>query len=68
MTLTTGQANPRDTQFIAAQNSPLLGALDSDYEALGRVLERRGVAIDQVTKENWQGVAETFRQLAKRLK
>ena len=50
MTLTTGQANPRDTQFIAAQNSPLLGALDSDYEALGRVLERRGVAIDQVTK------------------
>jgi hypothetical protein len=25
-------------------------------------------AIDQVTKENWQGVAETFRQLAKRLK
>jgi L-rhamnose isomerase/sugar isomerase len=50
VTLTTGQANPRDTQFIAAQNSPLLGALDSDYEALGRVLERRGVAIDQVTK------------------
>ena len=25
-------------------------------------------ATDQVTKENWQGVAETFRQLAKRLK
>ena len=25
-------------------------------------------AADQVTKENWQGVAETFRQLAKRLK
>jgi L-rhamnose isomerase / sugar isomerase len=50
VTLTIGQANPRDAQFIAAQNSPLCDALDSDYQALGQMLARRGVAIDQVTR------------------
>jgi len=50
VTLTISQANPRDAQFIAAQNLPLRDALDSDYHALGQALERRGVAIDQVTK------------------
>ncbi|WP_284944401.1 L-rhamnose catabolism isomerase [Acidisoma cladoniae] len=38
-----------DQDFIAAQNAPLAKALNEDYAALGRVLDRRGIAIDAIT-------------------
>jgi L-rhamnose isomerase/sugar isomerase len=38
-----------DQDFIAAQNAPLLGALEEDYAALGRALDRRGIDIETIT-------------------
>jgi L-rhamnose isomerase/sugar isomerase len=45
-----GFANPRDAQFIADQNAPLLAAHEADYQALGETLARRGIQIDTVTQ------------------
>jgi len=38
-----------DQDFIAAQNAPLLSALDEDYAALNRTLDRRGIDIEKIT-------------------
>ncbi|GAB0119331.1 L-rhamnose catabolism isomerase [Acidisoma sp. 7E03] len=38
-----------DPDFIAHQNAPLEAALAEDYDALGRSLARRGIAIEEVT-------------------
>ena len=38
-----------DQDFVAAQNAPLLGALNEDYAALGRALDRRGIEIETIT-------------------
>jgi L-rhamnose isomerase/sugar isomerase len=38
-----------DQDFIAAQNAPLAGALDEDYAALSRALDRRGIDIETIT-------------------
>jgi L-rhamnose isomerase / sugar isomerase len=43
-----GFADPRDAQFIAEQNAPLTAVLDADYQALGHVLDRRGIKIDAI--------------------
>jgi L-rhamnose isomerase/sugar isomerase len=42
-------ANPRDEQFIAAQNAPHRVALNEDYDALSASLARRGIDIDPIT-------------------
>ncbi|EKM98563.1 putative sugar isomerase [Acidocella sp. MX-AZ02] len=39
-----------DQAALAAQNAPLLAALQEDYEALGRGLARRGIDIEAVTR------------------
>ncbi|MBW4023705.1 MAG: L-rhamnose catabolism isomerase [Proteobacteria bacterium] len=39
-----------DQDFVAAQNAPLTAALDDDYAALGRALDRRGIDIEAITK------------------
>jgi L-rhamnose isomerase/sugar isomerase len=44
------EANPRDPQFIAKCNAPLRAGLQADYETLGAQLERRGIAIDRITR------------------
>jgi L-rhamnose isomerase/sugar isomerase len=44
-------ADPRDASTIASANKPLAAALDADYSHLGEQLARRGVNIDEVTKQ-----------------
>jgi L-rhamnose isomerase/sugar isomerase len=44
------EANPCDPQFIAKCNAPLRAGLQADYETLGAQLERRGIAIDRITR------------------
>ena len=44
------EANPRDPGFIAKCNAPLQAPLQSDYEALGAQLQRRGVEIGRITR------------------
>jgi L-rhamnose isomerase/sugar isomerase len=39
-----------DHDFVISQNAPLLGALEEDYAALGRALDRRGIAIETITE------------------
>jgi L-rhamnose isomerase/sugar isomerase len=46
---TAADINPRDRNFIADGNAPLLPALKSDYDALAAQLLRRGVDIERVT-------------------
>src|SRR5580704_12445446 len=46
----TLEADPRDRQFIAQCNAGLQEDLQADYDALGTQLERRGVAIDRITR------------------
>ena len=43
-------ADPRDANYIASANKAHAAALAADYAALGAQLERRGVAIDEVTR------------------
>jgi L-rhamnose isomerase / sugar isomerase len=43
-------ANPRDPDFISRFNAPLRGELESDYEALGRQLQRRGLEIEPIMR------------------
>lgn len=38
-------------ELIAAENGKLAGALDQDFEALGRTLKRRGVDIEAIVKQ-----------------
>jgi L-rhamnose isomerase len=38
-------------ELIAAENGKLAGALDQDFEALGRSLKRRGVDIEAIVKQ-----------------
>lgn len=38
-----------DQDFIAAQNAPLTAALQDEYDALGRTLDRRGIDIERIT-------------------
>lgn len=38
-----------DQDFIAAQNAPLAAALQDEYDALGRALDRRGIDIERIT-------------------
>jgi L-rhamnose isomerase/sugar isomerase len=40
-----------DQDFIAAQNAPLTAALQDEYDALGRNLDRRGIDIERITAE-----------------
>jgi L-rhamnose isomerase/sugar isomerase len=42
---------PLDPAFIAAHNTPHLAALQDDYAALARRLERRGIRIDDLKSE-----------------
>jgi L-rhamnose isomerase/sugar isomerase len=44
------EANPRDPQFIAHCNVGLQAELQADYDTLGTQLERRGIAIDRITR------------------
>ncbi len=44
-------ADPRNHGFIAESNASRKAALLSEYAALGEILQRRGVDIDQVTRE-----------------
>jgi L-rhamnose isomerase/sugar isomerase len=48
--MTTNFADPRDADYIASANKQPAAALASDYAALGTQLQRRGVAIDDVTR------------------
>jgi L-rhamnose isomerase/sugar isomerase len=43
-------ADPRDANYIASANKAHAPALATDYTALGAQLERRGIAIDEVTR------------------
>src|SRR5882672_4475770 len=43
-------ALPVSPDFIAKHNAQRLGALQDEYDSLGRALHRRGVAIDAVRK------------------
>jgi len=43
-------ADPRDANYIASANKPHAAALAADYAALGAQLERRGIAIDHITR------------------
>src|ERR1700693_3777529 len=43
-------ANPRDAEFIDAQNAKQREALHQDYEALRTTLARRGLDIESVTR------------------
>jgi len=43
-------ADPRDANYIASANKPHAAALAGDYAALGAQLERRGIAIDDITR------------------
>ena len=43
-------ANPRDADFIDAQNSKQRDVLKEDYEALRAALRRRGIDIDVITQ------------------
>ena len=38
-----------DQDFLAQQNAPLTAALDDEYDALGRALQRRGIDIERIT-------------------
>jgi L-rhamnose isomerase/sugar isomerase len=44
------EANPRDPQFIAQCNALLQARLQADYQTLGAQLERRGIAIERITR------------------
>ena len=39
------------TETIAAENGKIAGALDQDFEALGRSLKRRGIDIEAIVKQ-----------------
>ena len=43
-------ADPRDANFIASANKPHSAAQAADYAALGVQLQRRGIAIDDITR------------------
>jgi L-rhamnose isomerase / sugar isomerase len=43
-------ADPRDANYIASANQAHAAALAADYAALGTQLERRGIAIDEITR------------------
>ena len=43
-------ADPRDANYIASANKAHAAALAADYAALGAQLERRGIAIDDITR------------------
>ena len=43
-------ADPRDANYIASANKLHATALAADYAALGAQLERRGIAIDDITR------------------
>jgi L-rhamnose isomerase/sugar isomerase len=38
-----------DQDFIASQNAPLTAAVQEEYDALGRTLDRRGIDIEAIT-------------------
>jgi L-rhamnose isomerase/sugar isomerase len=44
-------ADPRDANYIASANKPHAAALAGDYNALGEQMQRRGIAIDQITRK-----------------
>src|SRR5260221_4476952 len=44
------KSDPRDAEFIEAQNAPRRDALHADYEALRMVLARRRIDIEPVTQ------------------
>jgi L-rhamnose isomerase/sugar isomerase len=44
-------ADPRDANYIASANRPHAAALAGDYTALGVQLQRRGIAIDEITRK-----------------
>jgi L-rhamnose isomerase/sugar isomerase len=44
-------ADPRDANYIASANKPHAAALAGDYTALGVQLQRRGIAIDEITRK-----------------
>jgi L-rhamnose isomerase/sugar isomerase len=44
-------ADPRDANYIAAANQPHAATLGADYARLGEQLARRGIAIDDVTRQ-----------------
>ena len=46
-----GYADPRDANTIASANKPHAAALAADYSHLGEQLARRGVNIDEVTRQ-----------------
>jgi L-rhamnose isomerase / sugar isomerase len=46
-----GYADPRDANTIASANKPQTSALAADYSHLGEQLARRGVNIDEVTRQ-----------------
>ena len=43
-------ADPRDANYIASANKSHASALATDYAALGAQLQRRGIAIDDITR------------------
>ena len=43
-------ADPRDANYIASANKPHAATLATDYTALGVQLQRRGIAIDDITR------------------
>ncbi len=52
------KSDPRDAEFIEAQNAPRRDALHADYEALRMVLARRRIDIEPVTQAvGWFAVA-----------
>jgi L-rhamnose isomerase/sugar isomerase len=44
-------ADPRDVSYIASANKSQATALATDYAALGAQLQRRGIAIDEITRK-----------------
>ncbi len=44
------KADPRSADYIAAGNAGHASELNSDYEALGKQLQRRGIEIEQITR------------------
>ncbi len=44
-------ADPRDANYIASANQPHAATLASDYAHLGAQLERRGIKIDEITRQ-----------------
>ena len=44
-------ADPRDVSYIASANKSQAAALAVDYAALGVQLQRRGIAIDEITRK-----------------